>query len=255
MINLEKAKARSKIVSMVGGEAFQIDVDLIDPNPWNHNEMDPQDYDKLKLWVDKCFKENGHIALPIVVRPKKDRYQIIDGFHRWKATKDLGYKVIDSHTYKCDVKTAKLLTDALNYLRGRPNPTKAVDYVQSLIRDGVSLKEIASLTHYTDDSLNELIEMSDIDVEELNIRDADDESTDTEEEAREESWVEMKFSVPFAAAEVIEAEIARLSETMQGKNLRGRALEAMAVLSGQTPLDSVDSQETTTRVRIKGKKK
>ncbi len=45
----------------------------------------------------------------------------------------------------------------------------------------------------------------------------------------------MKFNVSRSQAEIIEQELSRICSVLEGKNLRGRALEFMAVQSAQTP--------------------
>src|SRR6478752_5191608 len=82
-----------------------VDIDLIEPNPWNPNVMDPDMYGK----AIESIHEFGFVD-PVTVRrivgsssfnvakaSKGEeawldvvRYQIIDGEHRWKAGKDHG---------------------------------------------------------------------------------------------------------------------------------------------------------------------
>lgn len=235
-------------------ERFTLPIDQVEPNPWNMNQMDPLDYEKLKAWVAESLETEGKLALPIVVRRKKNKngYQIIDGYHRWKACVELGQQVLDCYVYDADDKAAKFLTNSLNYLRGSPNPTKEIDYIRDLVSDGVTVSDIAQHTSYTQETLEEMITQNDIKIEEVTGLDA---PSDDEEEKQPENWVEMKFTVPVAAAEVIEAEIARIADKLDGKQVRGRALEYMAVLSGQSSLAAVgDSKKKLSLNGLKRRK-
>lgn len=70
-----------------------ISVDEIFPNPWNKNRMGSQYYMALKA---NMANESIGFTIPILVRehPEGNGYQIIDGEHRWKASKDVGLKEI-----------------------------------------------------------------------------------------------------------------------------------------------------------------
>lgn len=64
-----------------------IDIGLIDPNTWNPKDKNTEEYLKIK----KGMELKGQ-RLPIVVRQKGDRFEIIDGEQRFTALKSLGYK-------------------------------------------------------------------------------------------------------------------------------------------------------------------
>lgn len=69
-----------------------------------------------------------------------------------------------------------------------------------------------------------------------------------------EKFVELKFWVAEDQKTVIEDELTRISSLIKGKNLRGRALEAMAVISSQTPTDNIMGEEES-KPKPKFKKK
>lgn len=58
-----------------------------------------------------------------------------------------------------------------------------------------------------------------------------------------EQFVELAFWVAKDQKNVIEDELTRIASLMKGKNIRGRALEAMAVISSQTPTDNITGEE------------
>jgi hypothetical protein len=59
------------------------------PNPWNSNKVDRENFEKLK----KSLTELGSFK-PIVVRKVGDDYQILGGFHRCEAAKELGLETV-----------------------------------------------------------------------------------------------------------------------------------------------------------------
>lgn len=72
-----------------------------------------------------------------------------------------------------------------------------------------------------------------------------------------ESFEEMKFWVAKDQREMIEGELTRIAALLKGKNIRGRALEAMAVISSQTPTDNITGEEpddTASQLNKKRKK-
>jgi hypothetical protein len=58
-----------------------------------------------------------------------------------------------------------------------------------------------------------------------------------------EEFEAMTFWVAEDQKHVIESELTRLAALLGGKNIRGRALEAMAVISSQTPTDNITGEE------------
>lgn len=232
-------------------ESLKLPIDRLNPNEWNPNVLPKEKYAKLKKWIRKCREETGKVPLPVVVRPiSSSRFEIIDGEHRWRATKELGYTDIDCHIYECDTKTAKLLTNSLNYLKGEPDKVKEASYVQDLINEGLSLEEIVQHTDYTEDRLDDMVLTAGIEIEDVDMDDAKEE----ESEKKLESWIDLKFTVPVEVAEIIEAEIARIGTVLTGKNIRGRCLEFMAVNSANTPLPTDTEMKKKVYASALGKK-
>jgi ParB-like chromosome segregation protein Spo0J len=205
------------------------------------NVLQPPAFKKLKAWLKKSKAESGRMALPVVLRThptEKGKWEIIDGYHRWKAAGELKWKEVDCHIYECDDKAAMLLTDALNYLRGEPDGQKYADYLAELSSKGVTIEEMAEFTHKTEEELTEVIDQYAVTIEDATVT-VDSESTDSGEEEEKDDWLKVEFLVSKEQAEVIEAELARIGSVLVGKNLRGRALEFMAVQSAQTPMEDI----------------
>lgn len=123
--------------------SFEIDVDLIEPNP----EQPRTRFDDFHLEeLTRSIKANG-IVQPIVVRKKDGRYQIIAGERRWRATQRAGIRKIPAVVK--DIPDDKLLELALveNIQRQELNAIeeanayrKLIDYVgltQEMVADRV----------------------------------------------------------------------------------------------------------------------
>lgn len=98
----------------------QVAIDLIDPNKWNPNVETPEMFAKVKANIEKY----GFVD-PVFVRAKGERYELIDGEHRWRAAKQLGYSEIICEVIEgLDDFDAALLTVNMNNLRGEDDPVK-----------------------------------------------------------------------------------------------------------------------------------
>ena len=134
-----------------------IDIKLITKNPWNPNQMD-----KKTLKAEKESIEKYGIVAPIIVRPLKNKYQIIDGEHRYIVCSELGYKLIPSVIIEgLKDKDAKKLTIILNETKGSNDKIELGKLLGELEKDfGDNLK--IGLP-FNDDDLNDLIEFGNVD--------------------------------------------------------------------------------------------
>lgn len=226
------------------------------PNDWNANELDAEGREKLHNGIKLLLEQTGSIP-PIVVRRHPDkprRYQIIDGYHRWLVMKEAGYETIDSHVLDVDLQTAMLLTDTLNYLRGEPDPEKHAKYVQRLLEENkLPLIEAAEFLPESADELREILDNYDLVIEDVDLL---DDMPPASAPAQDDAFVDIRFSVAVEQASKIEEELARIGKVLEGKNIRGRALEFMAAQSAQTVLPEMcilpdESDEHTGEVRRK----
>ena len=71
---------------------LEVKVSEVRPNTWNPKDPDDPDYEKVKRSVEI----NG-LTQPIFVRENdngKTKYEILDGEHRWRSARDLGFEKI-----------------------------------------------------------------------------------------------------------------------------------------------------------------
>lgn len=104
-----------------------IDVDLFDPNPWNPNVMDESTFEHFL----KEYKRVGYIQ-PILARPIKKRFQIIDGEHRWKIGKKSGMKKMTTVIVEMSDADAKITTINMNKIKGADDPLKLASLLKDL---------------------------------------------------------------------------------------------------------------------------
>lgn len=112
---------------------LEVNIEDIFPNKWNPNVQDNKIFEKEK----NSIKKYGFIQ-PILVRDIKQTpdsiiYEIIDGEHRWKACKELGFTKIKIESIGIITdEIAKLLTINLNNLRGKDDILKRAAILRSL---------------------------------------------------------------------------------------------------------------------------
>lgn len=117
-----------------------VDIDSIQPNPWNPNRMEPFMRGKLVGSV----KADGFVV-PVMVRPHPtipDILEVVDGEHRWAVAKELGLKRIPIvNLGPISDEKAKELTIKMNSLRGEFDSIRLSQVVQDITnsygKDGV----------------------------------------------------------------------------------------------------------------------
>lgn len=106
--------------------AFKVEVvpiDFLRPNSWNPNRQTPDEFEKLK----RSIIENG-FSQPVVCALDGE---IIDGFHRWKACKELGFGKIAVIKSDLNEFQRKLATIQFNEARG----TEDMELLGKMMKD------------------------------------------------------------------------------------------------------------------------
>ena len=134
------------------GEVITVHVESVDPNPWNPNEQQEHVFEA----EQKSIKKHGLISFPVVRETKDGRFQILDGEHRWRAVQATGGDEISVLNLGTEVSTveAKMITEQLNALRGRNDPIKHAELLDSIISEKPEWKEMLA---YTPDHLESLL--------------------------------------------------------------------------------------------------
>jgi len=104
----------SNILEQFPTKEMEVKIDACMPNKWNPNKMSESKFKNLVASI----KLRGFQRF-ITVREVAGMYEIMDGEHRWKACKELGYKTIKVHNLgEIDDIVAKEITLIFNTLHG-----------------------------------------------------------------------------------------------------------------------------------------
>lgn len=98
---ISSARSRALSVDAIRGAGLRVQripVDLLDPNPYQPRvEFDIVALNELV----NSLREHG-LMQPIIVRRNEDRYQIVAGERRWRASQELGWEAIDAVAIDAD---------------------------------------------------------------------------------------------------------------------------------------------------------
>lgn len=121
-------------------EQSYLPVESLLPNPHNPNRMSPCEYEALK----KDCMEKGVEGLPaILVVPRGENFMIVDGEHRWKAARELGFEKIKAEIVSLSEDEVKVECFKRNYQRGRIDYFKAAELLRDEKEKGSTIREIA----------------------------------------------------------------------------------------------------------------
>jgi ParB/RepB/Spo0J family partition protein len=139
-----------------------IDIEKILPNKWNPNVMQKEEYEALKQdmhlhgvnGVDPILVSlKGVYELPVPIPDlpagawdkafKVKGYVIVDGEHRWRAAKELGWKQIRATSENIREEDAKALCYRRNRERGTIDPFKEAALFKTEIDVGLTQAKIA----------------------------------------------------------------------------------------------------------------
>lgn len=130
-----------------------ISVDQIIPNDYNPNVVS-QDI------LAKLGAEIAHKGLcePIIVRRRGNGYEVVDGEHRWRICRDLGWTEIPCVIQDYDDSEAKIKTLQLNYMRGSVIPLKLAALIHDLSKE-IKLEDLAKRLPYEEPQLMDNLEL------------------------------------------------------------------------------------------------
>jgi len=202
-----------------------IELNKITPNDYNPNVV-PEDI-MVKLRVE--ISQKG-VCVPIIVRGRGDGYEIVDGFHRWRICRDLGWKEVPCIIQDYDDNEAKIKTLQLNYMRGSAIPIKLASLIHELNKE-IAIEDLASRLPYEEPQLLDNLEL---------LKLPDDFGKDIEDRSdleEQELPTVISFVVYKEQADTIEDAIRKATELIPDgtKNSKSVALKKVCTyfLSGQ----------------------
>lgn len=131
-------------------DVLSVPVGTLRPNPWNPNVVGPE----LETAIRQSVDAFGFID-PVLVRPVRGGYEIIDGEHRWLAAREEGHTHVDVIVRELTDAEAKKLTIILNE-HGTPDTLK----LGNLLADLAGTMDIEALRvglRYDSDALERLV--------------------------------------------------------------------------------------------------
>lgn len=214
-----------------------ITVEKIKPNSYNPNVVEEPIMAKLRQEIG----QKG-LCAPIIVRGGGDAYEIVDGEHRWRICRELGWKEVPCIIQDYDNKEAKIKTLQLNYMRGAAVPIKLAHLIHDLSKE-IKLEDLAKKLPYETPQMLDNLEL---------LKLPDDFGKDIENKAKEEEK-ELPSVVSFVLyrkqQEVVEKAINIAAKDLPDgtKNQKAWALERICAyfLTGQGVKNKDESPRET----------
>lgn len=156
----------------------------------------------------ESISEFGFVDPITVVQTNKNSYTIVDGEHRWKAARDLGYTQVPvSILVGLDPKDIPKLTIVLNELKGQSDPTKLADVLGDLLQ-GSTTEDLLKGLPYTEDVLKGYLGFRDLKLPASLPSAKPTPSGETQKEA----WVERLFRVPQSISYLLDDAITKAKQ-------------------------------------------
>lgn len=117
-----------------------VELKKLEPNPWNPNKVFKPEMDLLELSILKsgfCF------PIIVIYDEPRDKYMIVDGFHRHLVAKKLKMKKVPVVILDEKIEELMSATVRFNRARGTHQTVDMSKLVLSLIKEGMSDEEIA----------------------------------------------------------------------------------------------------------------
>ena len=196
---------------------IRIPLDRLLPHPANANVMDEARLEKLAANIQR---QDDYP--PLIVRPHPDKagyYQKLDGHWRAEVLKRLGYEDARCYIWPCDDEMALVLLATLNRLEGQDDPTKRAVLLRQLT-EMTSVDDLGALLPEDAGDVTRSLAFLDLNLDDL--------LADLQREAKGDGLRSITFAVTPEDEATIEEAVAAVTEGLDGRNRRGRALAMVA---------------------------
>jgi ParB family transcriptional regulator, chromosome partitioning protein len=202
---------------------FEAATDSLEPNPWNSNHATPEAESRL----DESMRRNGCYK-PIIVRELPSGvFQIIGGEHRWRSAKRLGIATVPVASLGViSDKKAKEVGLVDNGRYGEDDPLKLGEILRELGADEV----LTYLPLQLDDVAGALAADT-INLDDLTIAGEDDDGIAKPEERATITHAVMRFKVPIAEQQSLEAYFQHIINTQGLKDGDSMLSAGMALIA------------------------
>jgi len=127
-----------------------IPIDKLTEHPGNPNRMSKRNFSRLVHNIERTGRYE-----PLVVRRQGNGFQIINGHHRCRALKQIGYETADAVVWDVDDAEADILLSTLNRLGGSDVLEKKLALLKRLNRK-MHAREMAKLLPFTRSQIERL---------------------------------------------------------------------------------------------------
>jgi hypothetical protein len=211
-------------MNRINGEAMNLPVSRLYPNPWNPNVMDAD-----MLARERASIEEFGFVDQIIVRTHPERpgvYEIIDGEHRWLVANELGMEEVPCWNLgEIDDNMAMQLTLVLREIHGTHDPARVQEILKLLV-NSTSIDKLRKTIPYDDGVFARLADMNKNFDWSAFEKKAQQPAEPVSRETRH--WVERLFRVSDDTAAVLDRALATAKEQLALDN-DDEALAAIAV--------------------------
>jgi ParB-like chromosome segregation protein Spo0J len=152
------------------GTDLIVDINAVRPNTWNPKESiednteNKQRYEEIKAEIEK----KGLFEAITVRELSKDNYEILDGFHRWKACNELDFKEIRINNLgTISDKLARAITVIKEQKKVPVDELMVASIIGEMVKQGEDVTELQELFGYDEEQINDYIKMFDFNWDEF----------------------------------------------------------------------------------------
>jgi ParB-like chromosome segregation protein Spo0J len=127
-----------------------IPINKLTAHPGNPNRMSKRNFTRLVRNIERTGRYE-----PLVVRRHGDDFQIINGHHRCRALKQLGYESADAVVWDVDDAEADILLTTLNRLGGSDMLDRKLALLERINRE-MNAREMSKLLPFTRSQIEKL---------------------------------------------------------------------------------------------------
>lgn len=206
------------ITQNIRDDIRRVPIDDVIPNEWNPNRQTDYIFEKEK----NSIQEFGFLD-PILVREVDGNFEIIDGEHRWKAAKELGYsEILVNNLGEVSKSIAGQLTIILNEVKGQADRMDMAALVKSL-KEEVPVEHLLRNLPFTETDFQSLIIETNIDWDKVNAsmakgpseNDSGNQSSEPKQpESGEEKFITFSVALPESVFEQLKQQLDRFKIAM-----------------------------------------
>ena len=165
------------------GKDLIVNINKVIPNTWNPKEGIEESTENKKKYeeIKEEIRKKG-LFEAITVRELGDKYEILDGYHRWLACKELGFnKIRINNLGKIDDKLARAITVIKEQKRVPLSELGVADLVGWFREQGTEKGDVMDLLGYTEEQYEEYEKLFDFNWEEFGKDEVDIEPEEAQE--------------------------------------------------------------------------